>query len=784
LVDLSYLYGIECPSTKILLDEYKVKLMTGIPEPVVARHCMLHAIATLQLFYKFYPKINHTYYQAEMATYPVMLKMSERGILIDQEERERIEYCLSEDVKTAEHACLDIAAFNPSSPQQVSYVLAERGAYNVFSRLPFTKDKYGRKTTKLSSDVKVLEAMDDPLAQLVLSYRQKKKLLSTYVVPWKGSDRARTLYHLDAATGRPSSTGGTGEFRNMQNIPGMYAKTGELNDYNCRGMLLPDSGTWTDTDFSQVEPRSLAYLSGDREMQWIFSQPKFLPDGSKNPDADIHGQVATFMNVPRKVGKVINLCVPTTTQALTLNGWKYHHELHVDDFVLGYSAEVESYIWTKVVSVMEPKRAELLRFGNAHTQLTSTAGHRWYGKQRHHTSNKDYYSNEVKTLATMNAEFNITLASYMDQSMQIFNTGHLSNVTEDEASLVAWLYTDGHIGKQQSAASIAQSKQPQIQHIRELLSLVPHVEDKPRDDGVIVWRLAFPWTRNFLVRVGAWNSENLIKFVLGLLPHSRRAFLHSCLEAEGCVSENMNTCGRISRQVSMYQNSGPILDAMQLAASLEGYFTKQLPHPNKQYPNGTNKIIRLRKPTISCQKLQIYDAWTDYVWCMQTGVGSWVARDVDNQIFITGNAMTYGATDETLMETAKIRDKHRASELRIMWGRKFPQAMDWILSVQEQALRTRTSFSAFGRPMRLPSRDEENDAAVKRKAVDFPCQSTAADILKRGLVELDKRGVDLALQIHDEFLCDGYYPETLFECLRNIGPFDTPFELNYYSRWQ
>ena len=454
LVDLSYLYGIECPSTKILLDEYKVKLMTGIPEPVVARHCMLHAIATLQLFYKFYPKINHTYYQAEMATYPVMLKMSERGILIDQEERERIEYCLSEDVKTAEHACLDIAAFNPSSPQQVSYVLAERGAYNVFSRLPFTKDKYGRKTTKLSSDVKVLEAMDDPLAQLVLSYRQKKKLLSTYVVPWKGSERARTLYHLGAVTGRPSSTGGTGEFRNMQNIPGMYAKTGELNDYNCRGMLLPDSGTWTDTDFSQVEPRSLAYLSGDREMQWIFGQPKFLPDGSKNPDADIHGQVATFMDVPRKVGKVINL------------------------------------------------------------------------------------------------------------------------------------------------------------------------------------------------------------------------------------------------------------------------------------------------------------------------------------------SMTYGATDETLMETAKIRDKRRASELRIMWGRKFPQAMDWILSVQEQALRTRTSFSAFGRPMRLPSRDEENDAAVKRKAVDYPCQSTAADILKRGLVELDKRGVDLALQVHDEFLCDGYYPETLFECLKNIGPFDTPFELNYYSRWQ
>ena len=65
--------------------------------------------------------------------------------------------------------------FNPGSPQQVSHVLAERGAYDVFGRLPYTRNtKTGRPTSKLSSNAKVLGAMNDPLAALILLYRQKK----------------------------------------------------------------------------------------------------------------------------------------------------------------------------------------------------------------------------------------------------------------------------------------------------------------------------------------------------------------------------------------------------------------------------------------------------------------------------------------------------------------------------------------------------------------------------------------------------------------------------------
>jgi len=196
--------------------------------------------------------------------------------------------------------CEDIG-FNPGSPQQVAYVLATRKAYSIFSKLPFTK---GRGRRNLSSAKKVLEMMDDPLASIVLQYRGNAKLLNTYIKPWSHDERAYTHFHLDAITGRPSSTD-----RNMQNIPGKFRKDGSMYPHNCRGILLPDNGIWTDVDWEQLEPRVLAYLSGDKEMQHIFSLPKYNPDGTRNEDADIHLQVAIFMDVARRLGKLTNLAM-------------------------------------------------------------------------------------------------------------------------------------------------------------------------------------------------------------------------------------------------------------------------------------------------------------------------------------------------------------------------------------------------------------------------------------------------------------------------------------------
>ncbi len=432
LSDLGWIHQMETHDAKDVLDEYGVKIMLDLPRDVVARKCMQDAGATLKLYYEFLPRTNLDYFLTEMQTIPIMLKMSERGLLIDHRVRMALELQLEESVEMYREMCEEAEAFNPGSPQQVSYILAKRGAYSVFGRLPFTRNKYGRSTGKLSSDVKVLEKMDDPLAEMVLMYRRNAKLLSTYIKPWAEDARAYTRFHLDAITGRPSSTD-----RNMQNIPGVGSRGG----VNVRAMFLPDTGIWSDMDFSQLELRILAYLSQDRELLHIYET-----------DGDIHQVTAEFLQIDRKIAKNVNF------------------------------------------------------------------------------------------------------------------------------------------------------------------------------------------------------------------------------------------------------------------------------------------------------------------------------------------AMVYGGTDETLAETAHIRSAQRAGQLREMWFRLYPQAADYILATQEMALRNPRAKTIFGREMRLPTLEEESRNKIWSKAVDYPCQGSAADILKRGLILT--KDMDVALQVHDELLFDGYIDKSELETLEHIAPFKTPIDIKYLERWE
>lgn len=272
LSDMTFIHKMEVHDTKTLLGEHNAKTMLELPSEVVARKCMQDSGACLRLFYELNEDINQNYLSVEMQIIPILIEMSNQGLLIDQEARLKLEEGLEEEVSYYLNIC-DGIGFNPASPQQVAYILAKKGAYSNFTRLPFTNWK----KTSLSTAEETLGKMDDPLASLVLNFRHKSKLLNTYIKPWAREERASTRFHLDAITGRPSSTE-----RNMQNIP-----KGEA-----RGIFIPDTGIWTDMDFSQIELRILAYLSQDREMQYIFKT-----------GGDIHQIAADFLNIPRTIAK-------------------------------------------------------------------------------------------------------------------------------------------------------------------------------------------------------------------------------------------------------------------------------------------------------------------------------------------------------------------------------------------------------------------------------------------------------------------------------------------------
>ena len=82
----------------------------------------------------------------------------------------------------------------------------------------------------------------------------------------------------------------------------------------------------------------------------------------------------------------------------------------------------------------------------------------------------------------------------------------------------------------------------------------------------------------------------------------------------------------------------------------------------------------------------------------------------------------------------------------------------------------------------MPTEEEERLDAIQRKAVNYPIQGSAAEILKRGLILC--KDLPMVLQVHDELLIDSFVPDYRFKPLEDIAPFHTPVEVRYLERWE
>jgi DNA polymerase-1 len=148
--------------------------------------------------------------------------------------------------------------------------------------------------------------------------------------------------------------------------------------------------------------------------------------------------------------------------------------------------------------------------------------------------------------------------------------------------------------------------------------------------------------------------------------------------------------------------------------------------------------------------------------------------------------MVYGATVETLMETAKTRDRAKAEELLYTWSRAYPDAFAWIGHQQQQALRDGYVTTLYGRRIPLPVGQEKPDK-LKRKAVNYPVQASAAEVVKRAMIKVAESGLlePMRLQVHDELLFDGAVVEQIDKLdLAHISVFETPYEIKTVERWE
>jgi DNA polymerase I-like protein with 3'-5' exonuclease and polymerase domains len=140
-------------------------------------------------------------------------------------------------------------------------------------------------------------------------------------------------------------------------------------------------------------------------------------------DNRIHGQVNTLGAVSRRCTH----CVPLTTKALTMDGWKGYEELSVGEYVLGYNLKTEKQEWTKVIDKHYFTNADVGIIGNKGNQLRCTADHKWVVMKRNRS--KMGYGNPRLVKASdikhhdailMNADYDDYLSNHVNIPVALY----------------------------------------------------------------------------------------------------------------------------------------------------------------------------------------------------------------------------------------------------------------------------------------------------------------------------------------------------------------------------
>jgi len=239
--------------------------MRDVPLEQIAEYAAEDSDVTLQLHSKLAPQLKKVgaqklFDEVEMPLVHVLTDMEAEGINVDINALHELSKVLEKDIAVTEKEIQKLAGseFNVSSPKQVGEVL--------FEKMKIVEKPVKTKTGQYSTAEDVLSKIEHkhPIIQKILDYRELVKLKSTYVdtlpeMVNPRTGRIHTSYNqVVAVTGRLSS-----DNPNLQNIPIRTERGREI-----RKAFIPrdDKYTLLSADYSQIELRIIAEISGDKGM--------------------------------------------------------------------------------------------------------------------------------------------------------------------------------------------------------------------------------------------------------------------------------------------------------------------------------------------------------------------------------------------------------------------------------------------------------------------------------------------------------------------------------------
>jgi DNA polymerase-1 len=240
-----------------------------VPISAAGPYAAEDADVTLQLHQTLWPKLEaeprlaELFRDIEMPLVTVLSRIERNGVLIDANMLAVQSKELEKRMLEIQHEAFEVAGeeFNLASPKQIQVILFEKLGLPVLKKTP--------KGAPSTAEETLAElALDFPLPKLLLEHRGMSKLKSTYTdkLPGRidpGTGRVHTSYHQAvASTGRLSSSD-----PNLQNIPIRSAEGRRIR----QAFIAPPGFTILAADYSQIELRIMAHLSGDAGLLRAFA---------------------------------------------------------------------------------------------------------------------------------------------------------------------------------------------------------------------------------------------------------------------------------------------------------------------------------------------------------------------------------------------------------------------------------------------------------------------------------------------------------------------------------
>lgn len=261
-------YLLEPADGKLQLQDLMLKVLPDIRVPEGTDKEIFLGRKLYDLYEKQYKEMEETellplFYEVELPLTSILADMEIEGFHVDEKLLDEMNVTFKKDIDALEAEIYELAgeSFNINSPKQLGVILFEKLDLPVIKK---TKTGY-------STNVEVLEALKDKheIVEKIMQYRTVTKIFSTYIVGLKSAidedGRIHSTFNQTlATTGRLSSTE-----PNLQNIPIKHEMGRAV-----RKVFIPhdEESVLVSCDYSQIELRVLAHISGDEKMIEAYNE--------------------------------------------------------------------------------------------------------------------------------------------------------------------------------------------------------------------------------------------------------------------------------------------------------------------------------------------------------------------------------------------------------------------------------------------------------------------------------------------------------------------------------